>query len=306
MQGPVFLIEVEKIRPNPQQPRRTFNEEELKELANSIREFGILQPIIVSKKEKEVETGTDIEYELIAGERRWQAAKLAGLERVPAIIRNVELDRERLELAIVENIQRVDLSPIEAARAYSKLQDQFRLTQREIAARIGKSRESVANTMRLLSLPAHIQETIGKGQLSESQARLLLTVSDIPKQQALFEDILRHNLSVREVKARIRSLNEAGAAAAGDVAAPTAPDPEILAMQKELEEALGARVRVERAGETGKITITFYSPEELHGIVSKLKEKQQVPSLQSAATDPASPSSDPVDSADSAPSSVLP
>src|SRR3989344_808909 len=131
IQGPVFLIEVDKISPNPQQPRRDFDETALQELAASIREFGILQPIVVTKLEKETELGTQIEYQLIAGERRWRASKMAGLERIPAIIKSVNLAKDRLELAIIENVQRENLNAIEAARAYARLQDEFGLTQRE-------------------------------------------------------------------------------------------------------------------------------------------------------------------------------
>ncbi|MEW6747732.1 MAG: ParB/RepB/Spo0J family partition protein [Planctomycetota bacterium] len=275
--GPVFLIEAEKIKPNPQQPRRTFDEESLRELANSIREFGILQPLVVSKLEQETEAGTQVEYQLIAGERRLLAARMVGLERVPAIIRSVALDKERLELAIVENIQRVDLNPIEAARAYAKLQDHFGLTQREIAARVGKSRETIANTVRLLGLPNAVQEALGRGQVSESQARLLLSVADLAEQQSLFDDIMKSNMSVRELKMRISQSgrhSRSGAAVARD--AVHAADPEAKETERELEEFLGARVTVERSGESGKITISFYSPEELQGIVQKLLDRERI------------------------------
>lgn len=278
IQGPVFLIEVDKIKPNPHQPRRDFNEEGLRELANSIREFGILQPIVVSKLEQETEIGTAVHYQLIAGERRWLAAKLVGLERVPAIVRNIDLDKERLELAIVENVQRADLNPIEAARAYAKLQDQFRLTQREIAARIGKSRETIANTMRLLGLPNQIQEAVAKGQISESQARLLLTVVEISHQQSLFQELLQSNMSVRELRSKIGRLKVAPEPAEGEASRELpSQDPETIAVQRNLEEFLGAKVKVEKSGESGKITITFYSPEELHGIVNKLLEREIFP-----------------------------
>ncbi|MEK7192263.1 MAG: ParB/RepB/Spo0J family partition protein [Patescibacteria group bacterium] len=274
IQGPVFLIEVDRISPNPQQPRRDFNEEELKELAASIREFGILQPIIVTKIERETELGTAVDYQLIAGERRWRASKMAGMERIPAIIKNVSLDRDRLELAILENVQRANLSPIEAARAYAKLQDEFKLTQREIAARLGKSRESVANTMRLLSLPTQVQEAVAKGQVSESQGRLLLTVEDINQQNFLFEDILRNNLSVRELKTKIERNKQQQRQQTAEAAAPepavAAANPELDQIKKDLETALGTPVKLEQDGATGKLTITFYSPEELRGIVQKL------------------------------------
>jgi len=274
IQGPVFLIEVDRIKPNPHQPRRNFDEESLRELASSIREFGLLQPIVVTKLEQETEIGTAVEYQLIAGERRWLAAKMIGLERVPAIIRSIDLDKERLEMAIVENVQRADLNPVEAARAYAKLQDHFGLTQREIAARIGKSRETVANTVRLLNLPNTMQEAVGKGLISESQARLLLTVPDLAQQQTLFEELLRNNLSVRELKSKIRKIKgEEDVSGEAALEGARTPDPEALTVQKELEEYLGAKVKVERAGESGKITISFYSPEELHGIVNKVLEK---------------------------------
>lgn len=270
IQGPVFLIEVDKISPNPQQPRRDFDETALQELASSIREFGVLQPIIVTKLEKETEIGTQVEYQLIAGERRWRASKIAGLERIPAIIKSVNLARDRLELAILENVQRENLNPVETARAYAKLQDEFGLTQREVAARIGKSREVVANTVRLLSLPTKIQEAIAKRQVSESQGRLLLTVEDPKQQDMLFEDLLRNNLSVRDLRARIQSMRVVRQVDTVVQNFPITVDPEAESIQKELESALGTKVKVDRSGETGKLIITFYSPEELRGIVAKL------------------------------------
>ena len=273
VQGPVFLIETNKISPNPHQPRREFDQTALQELASSIREFGILQPIVVTKTEKDSETGTEVNYELIAGERRWRASQLAGLERIPAIIRRVELERDRLELAILENVQREDLNPIETARAYSHLQDKFGLTQREIAARLGKSREAVANNVRLLNLPTAIQEALSKKQISESQGRLLLTVPDIAQQQSLFEDLLKNNLSVRELKSRIKKSQQPL------MTEPTAPsiDPETAAIQQQLEEVLGTKVKLEKNGETGKIVIDFYSPDDLRALLNRLTETQIPP-----------------------------
>lgn len=281
IQGPVFLIETNRISPNPQQPRRDFDEQELMELASSIREFGIIQPIVVTKVEKETETGTQVEYQLIAGERRWRAAKIAGLERIPAVIRSVNREQDRLELAIIENVQRANLNPIEAARAYAKLQDQFSLTQREIAVRIGKSRETIANVLRLLNLPTQLQEAVAKNTISESQARLLLSVSDPIQQQNLFEDILRSNLSVRELKSRIQKIKTAGQTEELSTIS-TAPSPELASIQKTLEELLGTKVKIEKTGNPpaggGKITISFYSPEELEGIIQKLsKQPDQEP-----------------------------
>ncbi len=278
VQGPVFLIEVDKILPNPQQPRRDFDENALKELAASIREFGILQPIVVTKLEEIKEAGTDVKYILVAGERRWRAAQMVGMERIPAVIRSVNLAKDRLELAIIENVQRENLNAIEAARAYARLADEFGLTQREVAARLGKSREVIANTIRLLSLPTAIQDAIAKSQISESQGRLLLTVPDLAQQQALFEDLLRSTMSVRELRSRIQSIQKP-AQSPSAIPVISVVDSETLSLQRELEGALGAPVKVEHAGETGKLIITFYSPEELKGIVDRLKGTTQTDSL---------------------------
>jgi len=164
----IFHIEIDKISPNPYQPRKDFDEESLKELAASIRELGIIQPLIVSKIEKETSTGATVEYQLIAGERRLKAAKIAGLERVPVIVKRINQAAERMEMAIVENIQREDLNPVETARAYARLSDEFGLTQREIAVKLGKSRETIANTLRLLNLPTEIQDSVAEGKINES------------------------------------------------------------------------------------------------------------------------------------------
>jgi len=265
----VFHIEVSKIKPNPQQPRRDFNEESIKELAASIRQFGIIQPLVVTKIEKDIPTGTEVEYQIIAGERRWLAAKYLGLETVPAIIKVVDAERERLELAIIENIQRENLNPIETARAFAKLQDEFNLTQREIAARLGKSREAVANALRLLDLPKQIQDAIAEGKISESHGRLLLTIEDPALQQKFFEDLLRSNLTTRELKHKINIVkiskikNE-----------PTTKtqnfDPELKMIEEKLRLTFGTPVKISRDGQSGKIIIEFYSDEELKNIISKL------------------------------------
>jgi len=271
---PVFLIEVSKISVNPFQPRKVFDEERLKELANSIREYGVLQPLVVTKIETDTDTGTTVQYELIAGERRLRAAKMTGMDRVPALVKNVGLDRERLEMAIVENVQRADLNPIESARAYSRLQDEFNLTQREIASRIGKSRESVANTMRLLNLPTNMQDSISAGQIGESQARLLLSVDDMHQQQLLYEETLRSGLSVRELKGKIDYIKAVKREATpGQEKQPKLGplfDPEAETIKQKLEETLGTAVKVERKGDHGKITIEYYSPEELRALLGKI------------------------------------
>jgi ParB family chromosome partitioning protein len=281
--GPVFHLEVESIVLNPYQPRKTFNEESLKELASSIRELGILQPLVVTKEEKETEFGRKVGYQLIAGQRRLMAAKMLGLNTVPAIVRTPMRDTEALEMAIVENIQRADLSSMETARAYARLSDEFGLTQREIAIRMGKSREAVANALRLLSLPSAIQDAIHNGDISESHARVLMQVEDLARQQALFDMIVSQQLSVRELKKRMQAPTayQHGNATSSDQHAgvgtqQTKPqDPIMRAVEKSLADFLGAPVRVDFSDKGGKIIIHFYSPEEAQGIVQRIRPQNQ-------------------------------
>ena len=262
----VFHIEVDRITPNPHQPRRTFPEESIRELAASIREFGVLQPIVVTKTEREVLTGTVVEYQLIAGERRLMAAKLLGLPRIPAIIRNVTAEQERLELAIIENLQREDLNPVEMARAFSRLQDEFRMTQREIASRLGKSRESVANTLRLLDLPPSIQRAIEEGKITESHGRFLLAVSDPAARERLFRDLLERHITTRELKARVKTAKPKDERHGAEGASP-----EVSMLEKRLSAELQAPVKIaSSSGDSGKIMISFYSKEELQNILERL------------------------------------
>lgn len=277
-QEAVFQIEADKIKRNPHQPRKEFNPEALEELASSIREMGIIQPLIVSKIVSDTATGTIVEYQLIAGERRLLAAKKVGMERVPAIVRKINDEREKLELAIVENIQRDDLSSIETARSYAKLQEEFGLTQREVAARVGKSRETVANVLRLLNLPTEIQEAISKKQLSDSQGRLLLGVNDPVQQKNIFNDIINNNLSVRELRLKIDRMKRPA------VAQNLRPDfqkeeeeknPELAIIEEQLQEALGTKVSLQKTPDGGRLTINFFSPEELKAILDKLLPKEE-------------------------------
>lgn len=265
--GIIFQIETDKIAPNPHQPRRDFDAQGLQELANSIREFGVIQPLIVTKIERESSRGWDVSYELVAGERRLMASKIVGLRTVPAIIRQVPQDHEKLELAITENVQRANLNPIEFARAIARLQEEFKLTQREIATRLGKSREAVANSVRLLSLPSEIQEAVSAGKISESQARLLLSVDDVAQREKLFQEITTGNLTVREISSRVRQWK-----GKPELETRKAIDPELLALKEELESALGAPVEIRKEGSGGKLTINFYSKEELEGILAKFKQ----------------------------------
>ena len=265
----IFQIEVDKIEPNPGQPRRTFDEAALSDLAHSIREYGFLQPMVVSKVEKETPSGVDITYQLIAGERRLMAAKLLGLRIVPAIVRKVGLEREKLELAIIENIQRENLNPLETARAFQRLQEEFRMTQREIAAKMGKSREVIANTGRLLDLPIYVQDALGKGQLSESHARMLLGVDDQNAQKRLFDEIIQNGLTTRDVKERVKALTKPRPYH-HHLTSENLP-PEVKAWQETLSQSLGAPVEIQKTPtNNGKITITFFSQEELESILKRL------------------------------------
>lgn len=264
----IFWIEVEKIESNPYQPRREFNEDALRGLAGSIREHGVLQPILVTKRELETPRGIEVKYQLIAGERRWRAARLAGLTQIPAVIRRgMPDDRIKLELALIENVQREDLNAIERARAFKKLIDEFHLVQKDIADRIGKSREMVANTLRLLALPQNIQQAVLAGDVTEGHARAILMVGDdTQKQMEVFNDVLLDRLNVREAESRARQVS-------GKVLTPRSRvhvDPETREWQKKLQEKFGTKVLVQKKGERGKIVVEFYSDEELRGILDKL------------------------------------
>jgi ParB family chromosome partitioning protein len=261
----VFLIEIDKIKENPHQPRRDFNEAELGSLADSIREHGILQPLIVTKIEEENPSGIRVSYELIAGERRLKAAKMAGLGFIPAIIRQKTEEKEKLELALVENIQRTDLNSIEKARGYERLQKEFSLTQKEIAERVGQSRELVANTVRLLQLPIEIQKAIESGKISEGHGKAILALSDDNQRLAFLNEIISKNLSVRAAESLGRQVR-----GANRQIRKTETDPETKLLESRLEEFLGTRVKLAKSGDRGRILIEFYSPEELNAILNKI------------------------------------
>lgn len=266
----IFWIEIEKIEPNPFQPRREFNEAALKDLASSIREHGVLQPILVTKREIETPTGLDVRYQLIAGERRWRAAGLAGISQIPAVIRRgVPDDRIRLELALIENVQREDLNALERARAFKQLLDEFNMVHKEIAARIGKSREMVSNTLRLLTLPPEIQESLQTGRITEGHARaILMGGEDLVKQKAIYEAILMDRLNVREAENRARQIS--GRALIPRKRPAAVQDPVMKDWQNRLQERLGTRVQLQKVGDRGRIVVEFFSEEELRGILDKL------------------------------------
>ncbi len=251
-------IAVGDIVPNPHQPRLHFDEAKLVELTESIREHGILQPLVVSS----LAAG---KYELIAGERRLQSAKRAGLATVPVIVRAATGDQEKLELAIIENIQRHDLNPIEEAKAYLRLTDEFGLSQEEVSKKMGKSRPGVSNTLRLLTLPVEIQRAIIVGDISEGHAKALLSIENPEKQRALFELILKDELTVRETEDKAREVS-----VRSHLRTAREKAPELAAKEEWLTEQLGTKVKIQTRGKGGKITIEYYSNEELNGILGRL------------------------------------
>lgn len=236
-----------------------MTEENLMELAQSIKEHGILQPLIVSH---DPVTG---QYTLIAGERRLRAAKLAGLESVPVIVRNVT-DTERLELALIENVQRADLSALETAEAYRQLVEEFQLSHDEIAARVGKSRVSVTNTLRLLKLPATIQQALADGKITEGHARSLLALTTTQAQLAVLQVILKLDLNVRQTEELVRKYS----GVKPDKPAEKPADPEIKAIEEKLQERLGTRVVLHHSSKGGTLVIHYYSDEELTGLLSQI------------------------------------
>ncbi len=254
--GGILEVELFKIVPNPYQPRVEFDQEKLIELAESIKQHGILQPLVVSKTNGN-------QFELIAGERRFQASKLAGLEKVPVIIREVD-NQEKLELAIVENIQRHNLNPVEEAKSYFKLQEEFGMSQEEVAKKLGKSRSVVANKLRLLTLPVEIQKALQGGKITEGHAKAILALPNPEKQKALFEMIIKNKLNVRQVESKVREISVKPHKRI------ISENPQIRALEDSLAGKLGTRVKVSPYGKGGKIIIEYYSQEELDNLVSKI------------------------------------
>jgi ParB family chromosome partitioning protein len=259
----IFNVEIDRIRPNPNQPRKELSEESLKELADSIREHGILQPLIVTKIEKSTERGQQVEYELIAGERRWRAAQMASLPHVPVIIKDNAIHK-KLELALVENIQRENLNAMEAALAFKQLQDDFNLRHKDIAQKIGKSRTAITNTLRLLTLPIEAQEAMAHGKISEGHGRALLMARP-SAQKSLFQAIIKNNLSVRQAEDRARKL------ALSDKPKSSGPkNPLFKKIEKNLEQVIGRRVSITQRGDLGHLRIEFVNQQELDKLVKYL------------------------------------
>lgn len=248
-------INIDKIIPNPHQPRLHFSEEKLQELSLSIKNHGIIQPLVVSEKAGK--------YELIAGERRFQASKLAGLKTVPVIVRAAE-EKEKLELAIVENVQRHDLNAVEEAKAYKKLYDEFQMSQDEIALKMGKSRSAVANKMRILVLPVEIQKALMENRITEGHAKAILAIPNPEKQRALFEMIVKNNLTVRQAEDKTKEISVKMHKRVVNI------DPEIKELENKLMGIFGTKVKIAKSGSGGRIILDYYSPEELNSILGKI------------------------------------
>lgn len=260
----VIQAPVEQVVPNPRQPRTHFDLSALEDLASSIKEHGVIQPLIVSKNE------TGAGYILIAGERRLQASKLAGLTKVPVIVRQTT-DQQKLELALIENIQRADLNPLEEANAYQQLSDEFRLSHEEIALRVGKSRVAVTNTLRLLKLSAPIQQALVDGRISEGHARALLSLVTPQAQAAALQTVINQSLTVRQTEELVRKMGGEKPASPPK----SGPSPDILALEERLRSSLGTEVSL-KAGKNGKsaLTLYFYSEEELNALLERLLEEE--------------------------------
>ncbi len=249
-------LDIESIRDNTRQPRKDFNENKLKELSESIKQYGVIEPLVVSD-----EGGG--QYEVIAGERRLKASRMAGIKKVPVVIKNVD-DQERLEMALIENLQREDLNPIETAQAYQELMDEFQLSAEKVAKRVGKSRSKVANTLRLLGLPSEIQDALAADAISEGHAIYLLGIESPVKQMDMFRKITMNKWTVAETG---KAVKRSGGTKNSQVKINLGDEDK----QKKLQDHLGTKVEIKRGRKGGKIVIEFYSDEELDGIVKKFE-----------------------------------
>lgn len=275
----IFWIEVDKIKPNPFQPRREFDEARLRDLADSIRQYGVLQPLVVTRREVEREDGgLAVEYELVAGERRLRASKVAGVSMVPAVIRTGDdTDRMKLEMAIIENLQREDLNPVDRAQAFHQLVNEFKLKHQEVARKVGKSREYVSNSLRILILPQAMLDALVAGQITEGHTRPLLMLMDRPpEQETLFQDIISKRITVRDAENIARRI-------AFDKVRKKERfvEPQIIELEQALAERLGTRVTVEKnpRTENGKITIDFFDREGMIKLLTELAPAPEVSPL---------------------------
>src|SRR3989339_141575 len=260
----IFWVDTDKIKPNPYQPRRDFDEVRLQDLADSIKQYGVLQPLTVSRVEVEKEGGGLLtEYELIAGERRLRAAILAHVSQVPVIIRTGDTAIMKLELAIIENLQREDLNVVDRARAFFRLASEFKFTHNEVAKKVGKSREYVTNSLRILTLPEEIITGLSEGKISDGHTRPLLMLADHPQEQlVLFKEIVYKKITVREAERLARKIAYDRVRKKEFM-----PDPEIIELEEEFQEKLGTRVHIDRKELGGQIKIDYFSTEDLRAIL---------------------------------------
>jgi ParB family chromosome partitioning protein len=256
----IFWIETDKIVPNPYQPRREFDQDRLKELSDSIRQYGVLQPLVVSRMEEVGDDGSiKVRYELIAGERRLRASKLAGVTQVPVVVRVGDDSRAKLELAIIENLQREDLNAVERAQSFQRLADEFKLTWADVGRKVGKSREYVSNTVRILMLPQDILDALSKGRITEGHTRPLLMLIDRTKEQmTLFKEMMVRKMTVREAEGIARRIAFEKVRKKDHFMTP-----DVVDMEERLAETLGTRVQIEPRERGGRISIDYFSHEEL-------------------------------------------
>ena len=275
-QGSVFTggrtivnIDVNKIIPNPRQPRTQFNEESILELADSIKSKGIAQPILVRMKKDS--------YELVAGERRLRAAKKAGLSAVPAIIKDFT-DEESLELALIENLQREDLNPMDEAEAYYMLMTEFKITQQDVAKKVGKNRSTVANMLRLIELPQEVKKSLRKGEITTGHARALLTITDKDKQMLVFRDVIKNKLSVRDIEILVYGAPKLEEGKKPKKKKADIKNPELQMFIEKLAGVLGTKVRIYGSAQRGKIEVEYYSQEDLERLLEIITGNKTIPS----------------------------
>src|SRR3989338_3720934 len=267
----IFWIDTDKIKPNPLQPRRDFDEARLQDLAVSIKQYGVLQPLTVSRVEVEKEEGGLVtEYELIAGERRLRAAKIAGVAQVPVIIRVGDTSMMKLELAIIENLQREDLNVVDRARAFFRLVNEFKFTHNEVAKKMGRIREYVSNTLRILTLPEEILNGLSEGKITEGHTRPLLMLVDHPEEQmVMFKEIVFKKITVREAERLARKIAYDRVRKKEFM-----PDPEIVELEGEFQEKLGTRVHIDKNETGGQIKIDFFSTNDLRMILDLIRKTE--------------------------------
>lgn len=258
-----LMVKLSEVEPNREQPRKYFDKEAMQELADSIKKYGVIQPLLVEKKEKY--------YEIIAGERRWRAAKIAGLKEIPVVLKELS-EQEKMEIALIENIQREDLNPIEEAQAYKRLLDEFHLKQEDVAKSVSKSRSAITNSMRLLKLDERVQNMVAGEELSAGHARALLSISDVEKQYELAQKIVEKGLSVREVEALLKKKP------AKEEKAETNTAEELIYrnFENNLKEIYGTKVSIKNQKGKGKIEISYYSVDELERILDMLQSTKRM------------------------------